>query len=95
MNVISLAEAREARMPHLAGKTRCLGCGHEAVGVSPAGTFSGMECTQCHLNKVVYVNLCAPENEFWRCICGNDLFFLKPTGALCTCCGLTTTDYLK
>lgn len=92
--VTSMEDARAARAPHLAGRTRCIGCGHVAIGVSPVGTFDGMECVECHLNKVVYENLVAPESECWHCNCGNTLFYLKPTGALCALCGLTTTDHL-
>lgn len=83
--------------PHLCGPVRCIGCKHEWVAVSPVGVYDELECPSCGALKGVRTSTIAPEDgEVWQCNCGNQLFFLTPTGApLCANCGLRATSWAE
>lgn len=84
--VVDLTQERENRAPHLVGPAICLKCGHEWVAVAPVGV-TGLECPKCGLNTGDFRGLFEPSNEFWRCECGCESFWLTPTGAKCRLCG--------
>lgn len=83
--------------PHLSGTVRCIGCKHEWEAVSPVGVYDELECPSCGAFKGVRTSTIAPEDgEVWQCNCGNQLFFLTPTGApLCANCGLRATSWAE
>ncbi len=87
-NVVDLSKKREEQNPHVTGTCICLGCKHEWVAVSPAGTTE-FECPSCTLLKGVHKYLCEPEDGIvWQCKCGNDLFVITTKGnAMCPNCG--------
>lgn len=51
--VVSLAAYKEENAPHWAGRCKCIGCGHEWVGVGPIGVVIALECPECGLPKGV------------------------------------------
>lgn len=81
---------RDPDEPHLSGKVRCLHCKHEWVGVSPVGTYEGLECPACGLSKGVYVSTFWPPSgvEVFVCACGCDVFSLLRDRWLCINCGV-------
>lgn len=81
------APPQEPEDPHLSGRCRCLACGHEWVGVTPVGLPDGLECPSCHLMKGAHLGLAYPAADAWVCNCGAALFFITPSGALCSLCG--------
>lgn len=50
MTVISFQKAKEEREPHWSGTCKCIGCGHEWVGVAPMGVMF-VDCPSCELPK--------------------------------------------
>ena len=50
MTVVSIAQVREERQRHWSGPCKCLGCGHEWVGVAPIGVMF-VDCPECDLPK--------------------------------------------
>jgi hypothetical protein len=50
MTVVSFQKAKEERSPHWAGSCKCVGCGHEWVGVGPMGTM-WVDCPSCEMPK--------------------------------------------
>lgn len=87
MKVVSLADAREARTPHMAGKARCLDCRHEWVAVAPSETL-WLTCPKCSLSRGRFINHVEIEGEaHWTCNCGNDLFFITKANFYCPNCG--------
>lgn len=75
---------------YIEGKARCMNCGHEWAATRPAGNYvDGMECSQCHTLRGVWVNpFClANGTDRYVCCCGNDLFMLTRTGTFCIKCG--------
>lgn len=50
MTVIDFASAKAEREPHWSGHCKCVGCGHEWVGVGPIGTM-WVDCPSCELPK--------------------------------------------
>ena len=45
-NVVSLADARAERTPHLSGEARCINCNHSWAAVAPVGAWQ-LECPAC------------------------------------------------
>lgn len=95
--VISLAEARLEREPHIQGTCVCLGCRHEWVGVAPCGVHVGLECPSCELPKGVYKNLIGSSvgDLYLRCECGCEALTAYVRGGLkyvmCMSCGTDLT----
>jgi hypothetical protein len=86
--VVDLAEERERRRPHTAGKVLCLACSHRWTAAVPVGVAE-LECPSCGLVRGVW---CLPlELEVgthkWVCDCGADLFKLADRAAVCARCG--------
>jgi hypothetical protein len=73
-DVVGFPEKSETEMTQ-SGPARCLHCGHNWVGVAPAGTLI-FDCPVCGLHKGVFLGLClAPAGkQVWTCKCGCDLF---------------------
>lgn len=97
MTVISFAAYKEQNSPHWSGQCKCIGCGHEWVGVGPIGTM-WVDCPSCNFPKG------HPKHPFgadggdaeFICDCGSDAltayyhqghFRLK-----CMACGIDHTD---
>lgn len=86
MSVVSLAEKRVERAPHLSGAAKCLGCAHEWAAVAPVGATE-LECPQCRLMKGRFAYLVSAD-ETWHCNCGNDLFRIRSDAVVyCPNCG--------
>ena len=81
----------QEKMPHLAGEAKCLACKHEWAAVAPIGATE-LDCPKCELYKGVFKGLTIPE-ELWQCDCGNEHFYISPTGSMCARCGLTQAGY--
>lgn len=89
--VVDLADARRARVPHATGAARCMACRHEWVAVVPAGT-EWLECPACELVRGRMVFPCMPESSaVFTCNCGCQLFTVTPTGILCPNCAAWVT----
>lgn len=70
----------------LTGPTKCLGCAHEWVAVSPVGVV-WLECPECGLEMGRRTGPVQDGDTHWECNCGNDLFKINPAGAYCARCG--------
>jgi hypothetical protein len=90
--IVSLADARERREPHMNGTARCLHCGHEHAARVPVGEVIGLECPACHLPKAVMVGLYEPADGAyrWACACGCQVFFVTAQDIQCLNCGQPT-----
>jgi hypothetical protein len=90
-----LAETKEAKDggdgPHLEGEAICGACHHEWRAVSPTGTVS-LECPKCNRMWGTFKHQVEPETA-WHCKCGEWLFWLTPTGAMCRRCGIRSNDW--
>lgn len=68
--VVSLADERLARQPHLTGDAKCLSCGHEWVAVAPVGSYE-FECPECKAVRGVWDGfISVPPNRMWY-VCNN------------------------
>ena len=85
-NVTNILE----HQPHMTGEAKCLACGHEWVAVAPIGTVA-FECPKCGLDKGQTKYPCQPPegSDIWECNCGSQTFFIRPTGFMCTNCGVS------
>jgi hypothetical protein len=77
--------------PHLAGAAVCGACHHEWEAEAPAGV-GHMECPKCRRMWGAFKHAVEPET-LWRCNCGELLFWLTPTGAMCRRCGTRSNDW--
>jgi hypothetical protein len=89
--IVSLAEHRDAGPP-LSGTARCGYCSYEWEAVAPVGAVH-LECPSCHRMWGAYKHAVEPPKAFWRCNCGEELFWLTPKGAMCRRCGLVSNDW--
>lgn len=87
VNVVNLAEAREARGPHITGPARCSACGHGWVGVAPVGT-AWLECPSCKTMRGLFRFPLRPSSA-WVCQCGCDAYSITTDGLKCVACGLS------
>lgn len=83
--IISLDTWKADQEPHWEGRAKCLECGNIHHAVAPAGVTQ-MECLACGLEKAAWMGLMRPAT-WWRCGCGNDLFYVEAAGCLCAKCG--------
>lgn len=83
----------EETVPHIQGPCRCGACQHEWEGAAPVGVVH-TECPNCHRFWGVFKNAIEPD-QAWRCNCGEQLFWLTPTGAMCRRCGLIATSWAE
>lgn len=79
--------------PHVTGPCRCDACGHRWVGVAPVEVVH-LECPKCKRDWGIFENAIEPDVA-WRCNCGNRLFWLTPTGALCRGCGTRSNQWAE
>lgn len=86
-------ETTETTEAHLAGTFVCGACTHEWVGVAPVGQ-THVDCPKCGRLWGTAKNAVVPEVS-WRCNCGERLFWLTPTGALCRSCGVYSNDWAR
>lgn len=86
-NVVNLSEHR----PHLSGAAKCLSCGKEWVAIAEIGSVE-LECPECGTWKGVFVGLTAPETV-WECQCGNQHFYIRQDGCMCSRCGIMQEGY--
>lgn len=78
--------------PHLSGEAFCGGCSHKWVAVAPVGT-THLDCPACGRLWGAFKNVVEPEVA-WTCInCGEQLFFLTQSGAMCRRCGIVSSDW--
>jgi hypothetical protein len=77
--------------PHLAGPAFCGACHHEWSAVAPHGV-THLECPKCKRYWGALKHAVEPD-QTWRCNCGEELFWLTPTGAMCRRCGVRSNDW--
>lgn len=78
--------------PHMSGEAFCGACGHEWAAAVPVGVDDHLECPNCHRMWGALKHQVVPEVR-WRCDCGETLFWLTPTGAMCRRCGTRSNDW--
>lgn len=83
----------EPTEPTLQGPALCLSCRHEWRAVAPVGT-TALQCPKCSRYWGIFRNMVEPDVA-WTCKCGNQFFFLTPTGAMCCRCGTQSNDWAK
>lgn len=79
--------------PHLEGPAFCGACHHEWQAAVPHGTTL-LECPKCSRWWGALKHAIEPK-ESWRCNCGEALFWLTPTGAMCRRCGLRSNRWAE
>ena len=86
--VINLNEKR----PHLVGIALCTSCKHEWPAILPVG-INWLECPECGLfsGRLKY-KILREDYPHFQCNCGNQLFYLTPSGNYCPECGQWVTD---
>ena len=89
--VISLADAKAAREPHVTGEAFCIGCNHTWRGVWPLGT-TDLECPNCKRKTGRGTFEVSPQegSHVYQCHCGNQLFHLLKDRVHCPSCGQQT-----
>ena len=94
--VISLAEVRKSKEPHLAGEAVCGAGLHTWEAVAPIGVTIELECPACHtLRGAMKMPVYPPEGtQVYECKCGCSLFWLRGDGLQqCYQCGITHQIY--
>lgn len=98
MTVIDLQKFKEGQSPHLAGKCRCMLCGHEWAGVAAIGE-TWLDCPSCGAHKGYFIfNVDGKEGDlYFECKCGCELMRLLAPGPnakisdaelMCANCGI-------
>lgn len=77
----------------LSGIAICGKCQHEWAAIAPVEA-THLECPNCRTFWGAMKHAVEPETA-WRCNCGEYLFWLTPTGALCRRCGSRSNDWAK
>jgi hypothetical protein len=77
--------------PHLAGFAVCGACQNEWSAVAAVGVTS-LECPKCKRYWGAFKHCVEPEIA-WACNCGERLFWLTPTGAMCRRCGVRSNQW--
>lgn len=75
-------------VPHLAGKARCLRCGHKWEAVAPIGASACLTCPSCGAHRGEFVANVERDGEHWRCDCGCEVFRIRRDGIYCGYCGI-------
>ena len=92
-NVLSLAEAKEQRTPHMTGMARCVACGHEWQAVAPVGTHE-FECPSCNATKGYMAHSVVRGETRVVCDCGCDVFRIHPDhGPYCVNCATVAVGW--
>lgn len=70
------------------GEAFCISCKYTWVAVAPTGT-EWLECPKCERStgKMKYP-FCITFGLIRVCGCGNELFYITPSGHLCPNCGI-------
>lgn len=91
-NIISLADAKAERMPHVQGEAFYMRCDHKWRGVWPTGQTE-LECPGCHCMTGRGVFDVAPHKGalLFTCNCGNQLYNLLKDRVHCPNCGQQTS----
>lgn len=92
--IISLAEAKAAREPHLSGPAMCLCCRHKWRAVAPVGTTE-FECPSCGTHKGVFETTVVVGKMVFECNCGCDLFRISPDGPYCVNCATPAVGWFE
>jgi len=79
-------KAPDQHDPHLSGEAICTTCKYEWVEVAPVGS-TDFECPSCGTHHGLLKYPVVPQS-YWECSCGNDLFYVLPSGVMCRKCGL-------
>jgi hypothetical protein len=86
VSVVSLAQARKEREPHMSGAAACMVCHHSWAGVAPIGTHD-LECPECHSTKGYFVAPVLRAGDRWECHCGCSVFHIaRDVGPYCVNC---------
>ncbi len=80
--------------PYLEGEAICGACQHEWQAIQPVGGKQHLECPACHRLWGAFKHAVEPVNS-WRCNCGEQLFWLTPTGAMCRRCGKRSNQWAE
>lgn len=86
-------ERAEKEGPHISGQALCGACLTEWVAVAPVGETS-LRCPSCKRYWGAFKHAVEPKAR-WRCNCGEELFWLTPTGAMCRRCGVRSNDWAQ
>ncbi len=93
MSVVSLAQARVDRTPHMSGAAACMVCHHSLVAVAPVGTHE-LECPECHAIKGYYVAPVVAGEDRFQCDCACSVFHIgRGIGPYCVHCGTEATGW--
>ena len=87
--VVSLADKRLEKEPHVCGTAFCMLCLHRWQGVWPIGVTE-LECPKCHAmrGRGCFDIAPPPGRKIWTCVnCDNQLFNLLPDRVHCPGCG--------
>lgn len=88
-NVISFAEAKAARDPHVTGTAICVNCQRQWVATEPLGSV-WLPCPSCTLVRGRFLHHAEiREGSHWTCPCSCTLFFITPENVYCPNCGAT------
>jgi hypothetical protein len=79
--------------PVMVGEAFCGACGAEWEITTQVGTVH-FKCPNCRRTWGALKHVCEPEVA-WRCDCGETLFWLTPTGAMCRRCGERPKDWAE
>lgn len=92
-NVISFAEAKAARDPHLSGIAICINCQRQWAANAPVGTV-WLACPTCTLIRGRFLHHAEiRRGSHWTCRCGCNLFLIAPDfDVYCPNCG-TSQDF--
>lgn len=92
--IVSLSDKRITSQRHLAGRVKCLHCGHTWTGVAPIKEMDGLQCPECELYRGSFMgNIDAEQGDIqYVCSCGGMSYFIKlsKTGfahVICHGCG--------
>lgn len=85
--------ANEDDGPHIEGPAVCGACQNQWQAVAPVGTTI-LECPKCARLWGSFKHAIDPESA-WRCNCGEQLFWLTPTGAMCRRCGVCSNQWAE
>ena len=91
--VLSLAEARQEREPHMSGAAHCVACHHEWMAVAPLGTHE-LECPACGGSKAYFAHPVMRGDEKFVCNCGCDVFRIgRLIGPYCVNCATAASGW--
>jgi len=91
-NVVSFADKKLEKEPHIAGEAICGGCKHTWVAIAPE-VVQHLECPACGTHRGLWKYNFAPEWATLECPeCEGHVFMVSITGVFCIGCG-TSADF--